>query len=174
MSASFKDGREKSFPAYVSDAKEMHIWNGDQWHECMAVAVRTPPCRSSGDADARQCAPFELDKAFKVAVDILDIPGVPLSWLHFFFVGGSFIMRKIEVAFAVTSHVTIDNEAWRVSLQRPVPKRVCPHSQLQLSQRRACPYHAVLAQLAVCVFISATPWSKDLLLFLFKHGARDE
>ena len=51
----------------------------------------------------------------------------------------SFIMREIEVALAVTSHVTIDDEARCVSLELPRPQRSALHShaQLQLSRRRA-------------------------------------
>ena len=80
-----------------------------------------------------------------------------------------FVMREIDLTLAVTSRVTIDDEARCASLQLPVSKRETPsglylHSQLQLW--RTCPHHAVLANralLRVHYFTrSRTTWHSSL------------
>ena len=81
------------------------------------------------------------------------------------------IMQEIEVAFAVTSHFTIDTEAQCVSFTASYLNRAVGCSRTFNEQvASTCPYHAVIAQLALLCVHFGHPLSDDLPLFPFEHG----
>ena len=157
VAASCKAGRYKSFPVYLSKAKEHHIQAGHAWTDSLALAARkatTSVLRGLGAA--RQSAPFDVPRAI-ITASTLEIPaGGPLGWQHMIVVGVAFIMREIELAYAQVQHVQLDDVNLKVSLRLPVSKRDyralgCTRTLACLCQtdgpvRADCAYHAVLAQ----------------------------
>ena len=117
----------RAWTAHVSEAKEMHIRDRYRWHDSYALAVRkaTTSVLGGGAGIARQNAPFELDKAVKVA------GGAPFGRMPFLVVCVSFIMREIEATFAAT----------RYDRQRDAVCLAAPPCFKETSQRRASCEH---------------------------------
>ena len=90
------------------------------------------------------------------------VPEAPPGWSHFAVVGVSFVMRKIDVAFAVASHVTVnDDEAVCVCVVAASCFLSCScRNDVQVAS--ACPYHTVVAQLAHLRAHSGHQLSDDL------------
>jgi len=171
-----KAGRYKSYPTYASKAKEMHIKAGYPWTDSHALAIRkatTSVLRGAGVA--RQSAPFDFNKALAAAADVAAVKGAPVGWPQLLAVGVAFILREVELAFALVSHARLDGKARTISLQLPASKRDpraigCTRTLsctcgLAAAVRPGCPYHAVASQLGQLREIFGDPLPNDLPLF---------
>ena len=171
-----KAGRYKSYPTYASKAKEMHIKAGYPWTDSHALAIRkatTSVLRGAGVA--RQSAPFDFNKALAAAADVAAVKGAPVGWPQLLAVGVAFILREVELAFALVAHARLDGKTRKTSLQLPVSKRDpkaigCTRTLsctcgVEAAVRPDCPYHAVALQLGQLRELFGDPLPEGLPLF---------
>ena len=125
----------------------------------------------------RQSRHFDLLKALQ-AVDSGSVdlqPLSPLGWRSMLVVGTYFIMREIELAFALVGHVTIDSAAAKTTLLLRVSERdlsavgCVRHWEFLCKERGParmdCPFRATLDQLEVLRATFGEPLSPTLPLF---------
>ena len=128
----------------------------------------------------RQSGPFDVLKAVDAAQSgELGLPEVaPLGWPNLLILGTFFIMREIEIAFALTAHVTIGHSPPKVTILLPVSKKDpravgCERSWACLciddDRRRDCRFHAAVAQLELLRDVFGE-LPADLPLFPTKAG----
>ena len=159
VSACFKDGGYRSYRAFVGKAREHHILEGHAWTEELDLVRRKATLSVlRGLGVARQSAPFDLLAVLRAVQDGSYQPaaGSPMGWSSLLVLATFFMMREVEVAAAVVSHITVDFVAARVTLRLPISKSdsgavgcsrtwgcICSDS----GARPDCPFHAAVAQL---------------------------
>ncbi len=178
------EGGYRSFAPYVAKAKEVHLLGGFAWSPLLDLVVKKA-CYSvsRGVGLARQSQPFDLLQAVDaVNAGRVDLAAdAPIGWCNFLIVGTFFIMREIEIAFAVVGHVRIDLAQQKVTLLLPVskkdPKAVgCERSWACLCRADAsaprgdCPFHAISGQLGLLERSFGSPLHGNLPLFPDVHG----
>jgi hypothetical protein len=183
VGACFKEGRYKVFVPYMTIAKEVHVLEGWEWSTLLEMCSRKAAHSvTRGVGMARQSKPFDLSRALAaLAADDVSLPPLaPLGWQHMLVIGVSFIMREIELAFALAEHVTLDEGEKRVSLLLPVSKKdpravgcsrswscLCP---LGNGTRSDCPFHAAFHQLRLLEKTFGVPLPTALPLFPTASG----
>ena len=159
VAACFKDGGHRAFRSFAGKAREVHILEGHPWDEELDLARRKASLSVlRGLGVARQSAPFDIVLALNVCKEnkVIFPPGAPVGWSNLITMATFFIMRELEVAAALASHIQIDNEISKVTLRLPISKTdsraagcsrswdcLCPSS----GRRVDCPFHAATDQL---------------------------
>lgn len=183
--AAFKAGRYRSYPAYASKAKEHHVLAGFKWEEVLSLTVRkTTQSVTRGLGLSRQAAPFDLDRALEVADEVPQQATGPIGWANLLATGVGFIMREIEVSFALVRHVSFDIAKRTVVLQLPVSKKdpraigcsralqcMCRGPQ---ERRKDCVHCAIVAQIELVRERFGPELPEDMPLFPTRAGRAAE
>ena len=184
VAACFKEGGYSSFAPYLSKAKEIHVLEGFEWSILLDMCGRKATHSVlRGVGAARQSKPFDLSKAITALEEgDVELPAeAPIGWRNLLVLGTAFIMREIEIAYALAAHLSVDRKAARITLLLPVSKKDpravgCQRSWACLcgakpASRPDCPYHAGLKQLAVLKEVFGSPLPTDLPLFPTRTAA---
>ena len=176
-----------SFAPYLSKAKEVHVLEGFEWSTLLEMCGKTATHSVlRGVGSARQSKPFDLLQVIATVDEgEVELPdGAPLGWRNMLVIGTAFIMREIEMAYALAAHVTLDKKAGKITLQLPVSKKDprsigCQRSWACLcgkkpGSRSDCPYHAGSKQLALLKEVFGSPLPSCLPLFPTDRFARRE
>lgn len=181
MGAMFKKGGYRSFPNYISRAKEEHV----QWHEWTdQLAQASRKIQRSvprGLGEGRQSAEHSLTKIAKLKVD--DEPvveGGPIGPKNFVVSAPFFMLRELEASTSMANHIEWTNDN-KVKRWLPAPKTDIMAKRTSLSwgctchgkgPGIACPYHALEAQLQLLEkkYGSKSDWADNLPLFLSEDG----
>jgi hypothetical protein len=178
VAACFKHGSYRSWPSYMSKAKEAHVLAGHLWDlQLDLVARKLSGSVTRGLGVTRQSAPFDLCRAVAAvhAGKVALTGDSPLGWTNLLVVATYFIMREIEVANAKAEHVHLHPEELKVQLMLPVSKKDpravgCSRAWQCLCKsggpiRVDCPYHAASAQLELLRATFGAPLPVGLPLF---------
>lgn len=114
----------RSFANYVSAAKQEHVRAGHCWterHEQEARQGQRSVTRGQGPP--RQSAPLDVEEVAKLKMETgALVAGGPINPQGAVFLGSSFLLREIEVAYARLNHLRLDRKHSRVMLDLPVSK----------------------------------------------------
>ncbi len=114
----------RSFSNYVTAMKIEHIKAGFAWtaqHELEARQGLRSVTR--GQDPPKQAAPLVVEDVYKLEVGMAPVaPHGPLNPVGCFFLGSAYMLREIEAAFARLSHMKLNFEKKRASLELPVSK----------------------------------------------------
>ena len=163
----------RSFSNYVSAVKQEHVKAGYLWsmqHELEAKQGLKSVTRGQGPP--RQSAPLIIDDvlALQLSEEALCQAG-PVNPKGVFFLGASFLLREIEVAYARLAHLRLDVGRRRASLELPVSKT--DPSAVGCSRTWGCTcdgampaedcvYHAAAAHLVVVRKVLGVPTGDPL------------
>jgi len=155
VAALMKDAGYRSFPNYASAAKDTHIQMGYPWsHQLKLAITRATASTQRGIGAAHQCQELLLDEALSVidGPEPLVAHG-PAQCGHVFTMGQFHVVRGIELASALASHLTVDTatltETWHLPVSKTDAQAIgcsrtwgctCGHAP-------ACPYHTALSHL---------------------------
>ena len=155
VAALMKDAGYRSFPNYVSAAKDTHIQMGYPWsHQLKLAVTRATASTQRGIGAAHQCQELPLAEALSVIHGPAPIVNQgPAQCGHVFIMGEFHVVRGIELISALASHLTVDEVALTETWHLPVSKTdaqaigcsrtwgcTCGHAP-------ACPYHTAAAHL---------------------------
>jgi len=155
VAALMKDAGYRSFPNYVSAAKDTHIQMGYPWsHQLKLAVTRATASTQRGIGAAHQCQELPLTEALSVIHGPAPIVNQgPAQCGHVFIMGEFHVVRGIELISALASHLTVDEVALTETWHLPVSKTdaqaigcsrtwgcTCGHAP-------ACPYHTAAAHL---------------------------
>ena len=129
VAATFRAGRYRSFPNYLSRAKDYHIEMDYDWslqlERCARQAARAV---TRGIGPPRQSAELWLSKA-SLCASIHDdaplVPGGPCGPFRMIVAGCFWVLRELEVSFATLGHVTIlvpRGVDWRLPVSKTDPQ----------------------------------------------------
>ncbi|CAE8719354.1 unnamed protein product [Polarella glacialis] len=150
VSAVFKSGNYRSYPNYLSRIKAEHIERGFDWTQQLDVAARKYK-RSvmRGLGPARQSSEFNLALINELSLDEHPLcEGGPVTPVQFAIVNALFVVREIESAAALRSHIHLDITNLTVSWRLPMTKTDCSAVGKERrwgclcdDQLDICPYH---------------------------------
>jgi hypothetical protein len=161
VAACFKNGGYRAFRAFAGRARELHILAGHPWDEELDLARRKATMSVlRGLGVARQSAPFDLMAVLRVFEKgkVLHKDGAPVGWANLVVLATFFMMRELEIAAALATHLSVDEEVLRVTLRLPVSKTDaraagCSRSWSCLCRnavrRVDCPYHSAVDQIKI-------------------------
>ena len=141
----------RPFGNYLSWAKREHIRRGHEWSTHLALEAKDAGRSvSRGMGPTRQSASFVLEDVAELDSSVADQRAHrPVFIEDFVLLGSLWVMREIEVAWAIRSDITVNDAKKIVSWLVPVSKtdpaaKACVRSWGCLCERfgrRLCPYH---------------------------------
>lgn len=113
----------RSFAAYASRMRDLHIRAGFYWSQQHVHEVQQG-ARSvtRGQGPPRQSAPLYVPDVAKIQDEQADGAVGPVDLRRVFIVGCGFMLREAEVAFARRSHVSFDDTQVVATLELPTSK----------------------------------------------------
>ena len=167
----------RSFANYASWAKCVHISKGFEWTQQLAQELKQAGrSLDRGLGPARQSAAFELEQVAAIAEIQTRSGGLPVLPRVAVLLGSLWVLREIEMAWAVWGDIVMDDVgltvAWTLSASKTDPGAKscvrqwgCMCSEIGV---RLCPYHvfaAYRASLAVICEGSVDPFAEAKPVF---------
>ena len=167
----FKDYR--SFPNYLSAAKDYHIRAGFPWSDALDQTARD--CSRSvlrGIGPASQAVEFDVDKTVAACGGTEPLSdGGPINFGAFVALSCFHVLREIEAGSALRRHITIDyeneSETWLLPVSKTdIQALGCSRSWSCICGRAhpsLCPYHVMVGHLRLLSFRFGAPGPEDSL-----------
>ena len=181
VGAMFKQGGYRSFPNYLSRAKDAHI-QAFEWTDQLVQASRKIQ-RSvlRGLGEGRQSAEYSLTKIAGLEVtDDPVVPGGPVGPKNFVIAAPFYMLRELEASTSLAKHLEITADK-KMKWWLPASKTDVMAKSASLSwgctchgksTGTACPYHALEAQLQLLEkrYGARSTWAETLPLFPTYEG----